>query len=67
MRLLKIFLGLAVAALLGSAVSVAEDQPSQSAISYTSSLGDMMVVVQLRHSKLWYAGPQDQELASGRI
>jgi len=56
MRLLKIFLGPAVAALLGSNVSVAEDKSSQSAISYTPSLGDMMVAVQLRHSKLWYAG-----------
>lgn len=56
MRFLKFFLGLAVATLLGSTVSVAEDRPSQSAISYSPSLGDMMVAVQLRHSKLWYAG-----------
>jgi hypothetical protein len=41
--------------LLVSDVSVAEDKSSQGAVSYMPSLGDMMAVIQLRHSKLWYA------------
>jgi hypothetical protein len=36
-------------------VSMAQEKSSQSAVSYTPGLGDMMAVLQLRHSKLWYS------------
>jgi hypothetical protein len=55
---LIIFLCTALAVLLisnGGSV-MAEDKSSQSAASYAPSLGNIMAAVQLRHSKLWYAG-----------
>jgi hypothetical protein len=58
MRSLIIFSCTAVAILLtsnGGSV-VAEDRSSQSAASYAPRLGNIMAAVQLRHSKLWYAG-----------
>jgi hypothetical protein len=35
---------------------LAEDKSPQSSESYVPSLGDLMGAIQLRHSKLWYAG-----------
>jgi hypothetical protein len=46
-----------LAFLLVAPVSVrAEDAPSQTATGYMPRLGDVMAAIQLRHSKLWYAG-----------
>ena len=35
--------------------SVAEEKPAQSATSYVPRLSDLMVVIQIRHAKLFYA------------
>ncbi len=56
MRVLKIFLSVVmVALLLGHTASVAQEKPAQSAGSYVPRLSDIMVVIQIRHSKLFYA------------
>jgi hypothetical protein len=44
-----------VAMLVTHAVSVAEESSGQSAANYVPRLSDLMVVIQIRHSKLFYA------------
>ena len=59
MRSLKVSSCVVLAALFISSVSVlAEDKSPQSSATHVPSLGDMMLVLQLRHAKLWYAARQ---------
>jgi flagellar biosynthesis protein FliQ len=56
MRVLKILSSvLLVALLVADTVSVAQEKSSQSATSYVPRLSDIMIVIQIRHSKLFYA------------
>jgi len=56
MRSLKVSSCVVLAALFISSISVlAEDKSPQSPAAHVPSLGDMMMVLQLRHAKLWYA------------
>ena len=56
MRVLKILLSVVLVVLLVSdTVSVAQEKSSQSATSYVPRLSDIMIVIQIRHSKLFYA------------
>src|SRR5215831_17556425 len=56
MRLLKILLSAVLVVLLAAdTVSVAQEKSSQSATSYVPRLSDLMTVIQIRHSKLFYA------------
>jgi hypothetical protein len=56
MRVLKILSSvLLVVLLVADTVSVAQEKSSQSAASYVPRLSDIMVVIQIRHSKLFYA------------
>ena len=56
MRALKIFSTAMLAVLLvARAVSAAEENSQQRATSYVPRLSDLMVVIQIRHSKLFYA------------
>ena len=56
MRVLKILLSVVLVVLLAAdTVSVAQEKSSQSATSYVPRLSDIMIVIQIRHSKLFYA------------
>jgi len=56
MRVLKILSSVILVVLLvADTVSVAQEKSSQSATSYVPRLSDIMVVIQIRHSKLFYA------------
>ena len=56
MHVLKIISSvMPVALLLVDTVSVAQEKSSQSATSYVPRLSDIMIVIQIRHSKLFYA------------
>ena len=56
MPALKIFSTVMLAVLLvARAVSAAEENSQQRATSYVPRLSDLMVVIQIRHSKLFYA------------
>ena len=56
MCVLKILLSVVLVVLLAAdTVSVAQEKSSQSATSYVPRLSDIMIVIQIRHSKLFYA------------
>ena len=56
MRALINFLGIMLVVLLiGSAISVAQENSGQRLTGYVPRLSDLMVVIQIRHSKLFYA------------
>ena len=56
MRVLKILSSvLLVVLLVAETVSVAQETSSQSATSYVPRLSDIMIVIQIRHPKLFYA------------
>src|SRR6516164_9679903 len=56
MRVLKILSSVILVVLpVADTVSVAQEKSSQSATSYVPRLSDIMVVIQIRHSKLFYA------------
>jgi hypothetical protein len=56
MRSLKIFFcSMLLALLVVRTVSVAQENSGQSATSYVPRLSDLMIVIQVRHSKLFYA------------
>ena len=56
MRALKIFSTAMVVVLLGArTVSAAEDNSGQRPTGYVPRLSDLMVVIQIRHAKLFYA------------
>jgi len=56
MRALINFLGIMLVVLpIGSAISVAQENSGQRLTGYVPRLSDLMVVIQIRHSKLFYA------------
>jgi hypothetical protein len=56
MRVLKILSSVILVVLLvADSVSLAQEKSSQSATSYVPRLSDIMIVIQIRHSKLFYA------------
>ena len=61
MRALKIFSTVMLAVLLvARAVSAADENSQQRATSYVPRLSDLMVVIQIRHSKLFYAVKREE-------
>jgi hypothetical protein len=56
MRALKVSLStILIALLFARAVSAAEESPGQRPAGYVPRLSDIMVVIQIRHAKLFYA------------
>ena len=56
MRQFRMILTISLTLLISSnAVTMAEDTSATDAAGYTPSVGDLMIGIQLRHAKLWYA------------
>jgi hypothetical protein len=55
MRALKILSSVMLVVLIAHSVSMAQEKPAHDAPGYKTRLADTMVVIQVRHSKLFYA------------